>query len=140
MLYFAKKILECNYQDAEDVVMIVWTNYYKQVNPESAHNMLMTMCRNECLNLLKKKNVRIVELKDTEMEDILVEVEVLERLREAFINLPGKFGEVMTMFYKQGLTRQQIGIKMNITDNTVSNHLKRGRKFIKEKMLKQVLC
>lgn len=61
MLYFAKKILDCNYQDAEDVVMVVWTNYYKQVNPEdNAHNMLMTMCRNECLNILKRKNVRIV--------------------------------------------------------------------------------
>lgn len=74
------------------------------------------------------------------MEDILVEVEVLERLREAFINLPGKFGEVMDMFYKQGMTRQQIGMKLHIADYTVSNHLKRGRKFIKEKMLKQVIC
>jgi len=56
-------------------------------------------------------------------------------VRRAVLNLPGKYREVILLYYDQGMTILEIANLLHMPSNTVSTRLRRARKQLEE-MLK----
>ena len=53
-------------------------------------------------------------------------------VRTAILNLPGKYREVILLYYDQGMTISEIANLLRLSQNTVSTRLRRARKQLEE--------
>lgn len=131
-------------EDAEDVITEVflrlWQSQGAFENVLAVGGWLRVTVRNQCLNLLKQRNVtqgRLNELAvamnniedDWYHEDLLGEL--LQEVYQAVQTLPEKSREVFRLRYIEGLKNEDIARQLGIRHQSVRNHLSTALKHLR---------
>ncbi|MBP3646040.1 MAG: sigma-70 family RNA polymerase sigma factor [Clostridia bacterium] len=59
-------------------------------------------------------------------------------VRTAVLNLPGKYREMIVLYYDQGMNLSEIAQMLHLSQNTVSTRLRRARKKLEEALKGEV--
>ena len=140
---FACKLLN-NSIEAEDaaqeVLLKLWKNKSRLKEIDSKEAWSMTVTRNLCYDMLKKKKTKIVELNDvvymksdginpsmqTENND------ALSKIKQIINNLPNQQGMVFHLREIEGLSYKEIASALEMNLETVKVNLFRARTKLKE--------
>lgn len=139
--------------DTEDLVhevfVKVWENRKKLKNYESFETYLFTIAYNTTISLLrnKTKNARYIEyVKSVQIEvdqsDLIGEFsneEFNEKLNLLIKKMPLRQCEVFKMRHFQSYSYKEIAKALDISVNTVENHLVKAHKYLKENLGKTYL-
>lgn len=138
----------CKYVDdtavSEDIVQDVFYNLWEKRESyrdiASLKSYLYSSVKNKCLNHLKHievKNKYLDSEKKKHSDEFflnqILEEEVYQILRDAIKTLP----EQTRMVYELsllGYTNPEIAEKLDLSDDSVKSHKKRGKKFLKERL------
>lgn len=146
LVYFAFNILNSR-EDAEEIVQDVfitmWNDREKIDVKYSIKSYLYTSVKNRVINYTKSKFSRIKKSEEKLSDNIEIiyeetgieakELKVI--IKNAIVNLPEKCRLIFCLSRNTGLTYKEIASELNISVNTVENHmvlaLKRIREYIK---------
>jgi RNA polymerase sigma-70 factor (ECF subfamily) len=128
--------------DAEDICQTVFLKYLTQSmifdSEEHEKAWMIRTTINACKDLLKsayrKKVVAMVVDTDTVYTQETEESEVLE----AVMRLPEKYRTAIYLYYYEGYTSKEIAELTGTSQNVVDAHLSRGRKKLKQLLMKTV--
>lgn len=134
-----------NFQDAEDVVQDVFYQYIRTApafeNREHEKAWFMKVTLNGCRKIFRcawyrrRDALPVPELPgESSMErDVLVK-ERRQEVLEAVFSLPGKYREVLHLFYFEDLSIKQIMEVTGRKESTVTSQLTRGRELLRKKL------
>src|SRR6266480_944592 len=141
-----------NEQDAQDVVQEAFLRAFKSFGGFHGSNgraWLLTIVRNTCYTLLKKK--RVADLTTPFDEEIhapgdesvsaatiLERSEDAELIREAMDELPAEFREILTLRHQEDLSYKEIADIAQIPPGTVMSRLARARGKLKERLAARI--
>lgn len=125
-----------------DVFITIWQKRH-MINPEAPFDpLLYKIAKDLSYNYLKRiaANDRLKQafLNSTPSayskngEIILIETEAVGSIYAIVEKLPPKRKEIFKLRYFDGMNNQAIAEQLNISTNTVREHLARARKFLKE--------
>lgn len=134
-------------EDAEnvlqDVFLNLWLNRCKLEKCSSVRFYIFTMAHNAAISIIRKKikeSLFIEKLKSmqnrsenstvTDMENDTLSYKLTDIINE----LPGRQKEVFTLHKLEGLKYVEISKRLNISTNTVENHMARALKAIRQKL------
>lgn len=133
LVYFADKII-VNKQQAEDIVsegfVKLWERMGDFPNVAAVKSFLYLSIRNECFNylkkqkrLFKKQSGYFVWTDDVEKDIsyLIMQAETMNEITKSIENLPWRKKQVCKMAYMEGLTTNEISIKLNLSIKTVRN-------------------
>ncbi len=134
-----------NYQDAEDVVQETFYQYIKAApvftsrEHEKAWFMKVTIngCRKifRCAWYRHRDSLPVPELScESNMERLILEKERRKDVLQAVFSLPGRYREVLHLFYFEDLSIRQIVDVTGRKESTVTSQLTRGRELLKKKL------
>lgn len=136
-------------EEAEDAVQEVfvklWNMRQKLPGYRSVEALAMTVTRNYCLDQLRKRGREIKEgdspAVDTRTEEInpeqqLEKSETFEIITGIINNLPEQFRIVVQLRDIDGYEYDEIAERLKINVNTLRVNLSRGRKMIREQLVK----
>ena len=126
--------------DIEDLLQDVYVRVYeaaKKELPDAAKPFVFTTARNLLINRVRREHVIPIEaVADLDALDIAIDApgpdrnviarDELRRLQSALDRLPPRCREVVVKRRIEGLSRREIALAMNITEDTVSAHLTDG--------------
>jgi RNA polymerase sigma-70 factor (ECF subfamily) len=129
-----------NASDVEDVRQEVYANILNAAEkklPERTKPFLFTTARNVLINRLHRDNVipleiaadldlTIVPSDDPGPERVVLARETLRRLQLALNDLPPRQREALLLKRVEGLSLQEISRRMGISEQVVSNYIRRG--------------
>ena len=143
---FGYSILK-SHEEAENLIQNVfislWENRYKVEKNSSIRYYLFTIAYNTSISLLRKKarESNFIEylksLPEISEEPVNLELEYNElanKLDEIVKALPQRQKEVYLLHKVSGLKYTEIAKKLNISVNTIENHMSRALKTIREKL------
>lgn len=147
LFQFSLKLLK-NRADAEEIVqetfLKLWANRHKIELYASFQSYLFTIAYNTIISVLRKrvsekKFVHYVQsLNLIEQEsDIIGKLELEElnaRVQRIIDQLPPRQREVFRLSREQHLTYQEIAARLDLSVNTVENHIVRALKFIRSRL------
>ena len=81
---------------------------------------------------MERSYADLVETSVFSAEDYLLEKELSEQIANAVNQLPEKCRIVFTMSREQGMSHKQIAAELNISEKTVTNHLTKAIKDLKD--------
>ena len=145
MLYKLAFLKLQNYQDAEDVVQETFYQYIKAApvfesrEHEKAWFMKVTLngCRKifRCAWYRHRDALPVPEVSgDSNMEREFLVKERRQEVLEAVFSLPGKYREVLHLFYFEELSIKQIMEVTGRKESTVTSQLTRGRELLRKKI------
>lgn len=108
----------------------------------SEKTWLSRIAVNTCRDLLRSGWLRMLR-RSKPMEDIMelaspaASPEVLA-VREATLALPGRYREVIVLYYYQGMQIREIATALTLPENTVSTRLRRARGLLKGLLREEV--
>ena len=123
-----------------DVFLKLWLNRKGLQAIENPGNYLFVVAKNHSLHYLEKPAVKrqpleAVSLPDkSNPEEQLLLKESLALIAEAVRELPDQQRLVFQLSSQQGLSRDEIALKLNVSPHTVKNHLGSARKSIQQYM------
>jgi len=134
-----------NKEDAEEIVqevfLKIWENRQKINNYSSFDSFLFTIAYNSTISLLRKrvneqKYVENLKLRQqvnigTDLIDEIQFNELNEKVYSLLNQLTPRQKEIFRLSRKEGLTHEEIAKKLNISTNTVKNHLVAALAFLK---------
>ncbi len=115
----------------QDTFLKAWKGMESFRGDSSWKTWLSRIAVNTCRDMLRSGWLRILR-KSRPFEE-LAELPAKQRsqeedaVREATLQLPGLYREVIVLYYHQGMTTEQIGQVLGISGNTVSTRLRRAR-------------
>ncbi|MFN4144589.1 MAG: RNA polymerase sigma-70 factor [Runella sp.] len=123
-----------------DVFVKVWENRQQLNHEQSIKSYLFTICRNHALNTLAKaateNRLRDQILQDYQQlssdndpTDTLYPEEIIQKALEA---LPDQRRKVFEMAKIKGLSYQQIAQELDISTGTVSDHIVKANRFLRQ--------
>jgi RNA polymerase sigma-70 factor (ECF subfamily) len=134
-------------EDAEnivqDVFMKLWLNRDKVDKAASVRYFVFSIAYHSSISLIRKK---IMESKFTdylltcqesfqEPATLLAEYNELdEKLNKVIDSLPARQKEVYRLHRIEGLKYAEIAVRLDISENTIENHMSRAIKTIRDKM------
>ena len=127
----------------QDVFLKLWENRHKVEKGSSIKSYVFTITYNSAITIIRKKarETEFIEyLKSLQVineEPVNVELEYNEltnKLDEIIKALPQRQKEVYLLSRVEGLKYKEIAKRLNISVNTVENHLSRALKIIREKI------
>ncbi len=118
---------------AQQVFLSIWLNR-KDLNPEqSFSSYLFTIAKNNTLNYIRKENNGKRYLKDMIWDEIMIgkcftdetieHDELLKTINDAINSLTDQKKKIFVMSRKSGKTHEEIATELNISKNTVKNHM-----------------
>jgi RNA polymerase sigma factor (sigma-70 family) len=127
-----------NKEEAEDTLQESFIKAFKNIEQykgeASFGAWLKRIVINKCLDALKKKNVRFVEMEDRdiiiveeETEDNSVEYDA-EAIKAAMKELPDGYRVILTLYLFEDHTHRMIAEKLNISEGTSKSQYARARK------------
>ena len=124
-----------NKEDSDDIFQKVFLQVVKNTKPFQSEEHLKAWLIRTTLNFCKKLwasawNRHTVELNI----DIPFEMEEQSDLYTFVLKLPDKYRIVIHLFYYEDMSITQISNALNIKENTIKSHLRRGRDLLKEKL------
>ncbi|MFD2101106.1 RNA polymerase sigma factor [Flagellimonas iocasae] len=133
-----------NYDDAEDVVQESFIKAFQRIEQFKGEvtfgAWLKRIVVNGCIDFLKSKNQRTVELNEsylhiTDEQDWHVEEGItLEEVKKSIEELPDKYRYVVQLFLVEGYDHSEIAQIMNITEAASRTRLLRGKIQLKESL------
>lgn len=102
-----------------------------------ASNLALTHLRNKANEAIKHAGFSNNSSTINELTDELDKKEMSHLVEQAISQLPAKRQTVFRLSKQEGLTYQQIADQLNISTNTVKEHIVQAIKFIKEHIRKQ---
>ncbi len=134
-------------EDAEnilqDVFLSLWLNRYKLKKCSSARFYMFKIAHNAAISIIREKikeSLFIEELKSMQINsENPAEIDMGNNrlsynLNEIINELPGRQKEVYTLHNIEGLKYSEISKRLNISINTVENHMARALKAIRLKL------
>lgn len=132
-----------NKEDAEDVVQEVFYKYIKtDMQFESAEHekaWLIQVTLNQCRSLWRTGWHKKVDIFDEQeagavfgMEQAYLMREKERKLFTEVLKLPGKYREVIHLFYYDNYSVKEIAMLTGRKENTVTSQLSRGRALLKK--------
>jgi RNA polymerase sigma-70 factor, ECF subfamily len=127
----------------QDVFLSLWENRHKVEKDSSIKSYIFTIAYNSAISVIRKKakESQFVEylksLQEIIIEPVNVELEYNEltkKLDEIVKALPQRQKEVYLMHNIDGLKYSEIAERLNISVNTIENHMSRALKTIREKL------
>lgn len=117
-----------NPQDAEDVTGETVTDAYASIeslrDPEAFRRWIFAIQSNKCKRKLKEYTEKTVELPDEFGETETMEEAV--QVRQAFAALSDEERQLISMKVFGGYKSHEIGVVMNLNENTVRSKIQRG--------------
>jgi RNA polymerase sigma-70 factor (ECF subfamily) len=132
----------------QDAYLNLWENRYKVEKDNSVKSYLFTIAYNSAISIIRKKARESVfieylkSLQEINEEPVNVELEYKEltnKLDEIIKALPQRQKEVYLLHKVEGLKYNEIAERLNISVNTIENHMSRALKTIREKLGKYSL-
>ncbi len=128
----------------QDVFMDIWNNRKKLPSIENFANYLFIVTRNRVFKVLRKKLEGIVDVNNIQLkEDIWLPGQQIE-LKEAYTlvltgieKMPPVRKRVFTMSRLEGKSYEQIGLELNLSRNTVKEHIVKALNFIRNHLAAQ---
>lgn len=127
----------------QDVFLNLWLNREKIEKNSLVKYYIFTIAYNSAISVIRKKikEVQFLEylktLQDLQQEpvDLQIEYNELEDNLNKIINtMPERQREVYLLHKVEGLKYSEIAEKLNISVNTIENHMSRALKSIREKI------
>lgn len=143
---FAFSILKSNEESEniiQDVFLNLWENRQKVDKDSSVKYYVFTIVHNSAISLIRKKarTTQFIEYlklhQNLNQEPVNVEYEYNElkdRLDLIVNHLPLRQKEVYILHNVEGLKYQEIAKRLNISENTIENHMSRALRTIREKL------
>ncbi|MNI22491.1 ECF RNA polymerase sigma factor SigW [compost metagenome] len=144
-----------NKLDSEDIVQETFIRVYLNLNHYDESQKFSTWIyrigKNVCIDLLrKKKPVQSLDAEMSEYEDdfsfysripsedqtpeqLVLQSETQEQIRKAVNKLSDKYKTVITLYYLEEQSLQEISDKLNLPVTTVKTRLHRGRELLRKK-------
>src|SRR5262249_25677678 len=105
--------------------------------PEPTKPYVFSVARNLLINRLKREQIisieAVADIEDVEVateepgpDRTVVARQELKRLRLALDRLPGRWRDAVVMRKIEGLSRQEIAVRMGLAESTVAQHLANG--------------
>ena len=108
----------------------------------SVKTWLNRIAVNTCRDMLRTgwfRMQRRSEPVETLLDLAAPEAEWMESpVRTAVLNLPGKYREMILLYYDQGMNLSEIAQMLHLSQNTVSTRLRRARKKLEEALKGEV--
>jgi RNA polymerase sigma-70 factor (family 1) len=142
---FAFQILKSS-EDAENILQDVFLNLWEHRNriekSESVRYYIFTLAYNASITVIRKKvrEKKFLEyIKQQQLEENPVNLDlefrdIKEKLDEIINHLPGRQREVYLKSRVDELKQQEIAELMNISVNTVENHMARALRTLRKKL------
>lgn len=123
---------------SQDVFMKIWENREQLGAVESFNSYVYRIAKNMALNYLRRKYLEDTYLDEYEGETFVTiegelyarEMRLLEQLTVS--RMPRKRKAIYEMSRKEGLTNDEIAIRMGVSKKTVENHLNLALKEIRK--------
>jgi RNA polymerase sigma-19 factor, ECF subfamily len=142
---FAYSILKSQEESeniVQDVFLKLWESRAKVEKNSSVKSYLFSIAYNSTISILRKKikNNEFIEylksLQEPYEEPALIYEykELTEKLHSIVHQLPLRQKEIYILHKEEGLTYQDIAEKLNISINTVENHMSRALKTVRLKL------
>jgi RNA polymerase sigma-70 factor, ECF subfamily len=127
----------------QDVFLNLWENRNRVEKDSSVKSYLFSITYNSAISIIRKK-VRETDFIDhlksvgkISEDTVNMEIEYLEltnRLSEIIKSLPPRQKEVYLLQRVEGLKYNEIADRLNISVNTIENHMSRALKTIRDKL------
>ena len=134
MFRAARSILDCD-ADAEDAVgeavLRAWQSYGTLRKTDAARAWLVKIAVN-CAYDQRRRSAKITYLDDLEPVAGAAEDPEPSDLWDAVLRLPEDHRVVVTLFYYEDMTVEQIAQTLDVAQGTVKSRLSRARKNLKE--------
>lgn len=134
MFRAARAVLDCD-ADAEDAVgeavLSAWQSCNKLRDPAAVKAWLVKIAVN-CAYQQRRKSGRVTYLEDLDETTVVTESRRYDDLWEAVCALPRERRAVVTLFYYEDMTVEQIAKCLDVPEGTVKSRLSRARKQLKE--------
>lgn len=142
---FAKRLMDVH-AEAEDVVQEVfiklWNKRDELARLNSIEAFAYTVTRNQCLDKMKTKKVRIIELTVQDVPESTDTINKVERanyrqlVNKAMSGLPEQQKMIMQLRDIEGYEFEEIEAIMGMNVNAIRVNLSRARKALKEELSK----
>src|SRR5699024_5387362 len=130
----------------QELFIKIWTNREMLENVKDMERYIFTMARNRTLNYMRKASNDARILKELQRGMVSRENNVAERMliqdyerlvKEALDRLSPRRNQVYRLSFYQGMKLEEIAAQMNLSRNTVKNHLVAARKFIRSYLIER---
>ncbi len=128
-----------NNHDANDCCQNVFLKLYNSntifVDDNHIKAWLIKVTKNECLNFFKSFWRKKVDLSE-EVASIIYD-ENQRDLLKVILNLPDNYRDILYLYYYEGYKILEICRIFSLNEATVKTRLRRGRIFLKEKLIEE---
>jgi len=141
-----------NKEDAEDIIQEVFIDAFKNINEfrfdSTLGYWLKKITINKSINLLKKKNIKLVyiennenEYNDTTVYEHELEIDeyneedkqnIVKIISDALNELPDGYRIIFSLYLLEGYSHQEIAKILNISESTSKTQYLRAKKKLKE--------
>lgn len=132
-----------DYAMAEDALQDTWVKVWKALNrhsklPEYEKTWLMSIAINTCKDYTRTAWFRHVDRRavpDELPEAVLSTVQPDHSLAMTVMGLPGKYKQVILLYYYQGLTLDETGEALGLSRSCVYRRLKKAEELLRTEWL-----
>jgi RNA polymerase sigma-70 factor (ECF subfamily) len=127
----------------QDVFLCLWENRHKVEKDSSVKSYVFTIAYNSAISIIRKKAKEsqfieyIKTIQEINEEPVNVKLEYDEltnKLDDIIQTLPPRQKEVYLLHRVEGLKYSEIAEQLNISENTIENHMSRALKTIRAKL------
>ena len=127
----------------QDVFLSLWENRLKIEKNSSIKSYVFTITYNSAISIIRKKAREsqfmeyLKSLQEINVEPVNIELEYTEltnKLDEILQTLPQRQKEIYLLHRVKGLKYSEIAESLNISVNTIENHMSRALKTIRKKL------
>jgi RNA polymerase sigma-70 factor, ECF subfamily len=125
----------CAAEDAvQDVMIRIWRALPQFRGDASISTWIYSITRNRCLTVLKQRRVEPISLDDPESREAAAHVAAAPRgasdVWSLLHALPIQYRQVLTLFYAEERSYEEIGHALDMPLGTIKTHIHRGRKML----------
>jgi RNA polymerase sigma factor (sigma-70 family) len=134
-----------NSEDAEETLLDGFYKFFKNIssfqyyNEAQLYTWLKKIMINECLMMLRKKNVFSI-VTDDAAEHIMFEEDALSKLSakeifELIVELPVGYRTIFNLHVIEGMNHKEIAVLTGITEGTSKSQLSKAKSLLQKKIL-----
>jgi len=140
-----------NAEDAEDILQLtflrLWEKRQELIRVEAPEDWIFIIARNEFLNRFRKRRsedsyrrylLQVFSEESQSPEELLITRQKEELIQKAIAALPDRQKEAFLLNRHNGFTYEKVAATMNVSKETVKEHIGRALKAIKSYLLQNI--